>query len=299
MNIKNRKLAFSLIELSIVVLIIGILIAGVTQGSRLVRQSALKVAENLTRSSEVNSIPDLAIWLEPTLNNSIVSATNGNEPEDGDLISSWNDINSQATSLIPVSQPTSALQPQYIASGGINNLPSVKFTSASSTRLYSNTAPLIAGASNYTLIAVWKINEIGVNPYLIFSQGPISSSGSRGAGIVIQNNAIHGFGGISNNYYPYTVTTNQPYITSIVVNNNLSNNVSVYLNSNTPIIGATSSPSTLNLSDQRFVVGAVSYSIYYFDGLISEIIIFNRALKKAEVIAVNQYLSKKYAITLN
>ena len=44
--IKNQNLAFSLLELSIVVLIIGILIAGVTQGSRLVRQSKIKGIQN-------------------------------------------------------------------------------------------------------------------------------------------------------------------------------------------------------------------------------------------------------------
>ncbi len=49
--IKNEKLAFSLIELSIVVLLIGILIAGVTQGSRLIRQSKIKTAQNLTKNS--------------------------------------------------------------------------------------------------------------------------------------------------------------------------------------------------------------------------------------------------------
>jgi len=44
----NRLLAFSLIELSIVVLIVGILIAGVTQGSRLIRESKVKTARTLT-----------------------------------------------------------------------------------------------------------------------------------------------------------------------------------------------------------------------------------------------------------
>ena len=45
-QISKPSKAFSLIELSIVVLIIGILIAGVTQGSRLVRQSRLSTAQN-------------------------------------------------------------------------------------------------------------------------------------------------------------------------------------------------------------------------------------------------------------
>ena len=63
---KNKSLAFSLIELSIVILIIGILIAGVTQGSRLVRESRVKTAQTLTQSSDVSSIKDLVLWLDAT-----------------------------------------------------------------------------------------------------------------------------------------------------------------------------------------------------------------------------------------
>lgn len=57
-NIKSNK-AFSLIELSIVILIIGILVAGVTQSSRLINQIKLSLAQSITRSSDVNSIDNL------------------------------------------------------------------------------------------------------------------------------------------------------------------------------------------------------------------------------------------------
>ncbi|MFM7620300.1 MAG: prepilin-type N-terminal cleavage/methylation domain-containing protein, partial [Alphaproteobacteria bacterium] len=48
---KIKTQAFSLIELSIVILIIGILVAGVTQSSRLVNQFRLTSARNITLSS--------------------------------------------------------------------------------------------------------------------------------------------------------------------------------------------------------------------------------------------------------
>ena len=41
---KNSKLAFSLIELSVVILIIGVLVLGVTQGSRMMKQSKITAA---------------------------------------------------------------------------------------------------------------------------------------------------------------------------------------------------------------------------------------------------------------
>ncbi|MFM2200772.1 MAG: hypothetical protein RL769_827, partial [Pseudomonadota bacterium] len=68
-NYKSPK-AFSLIELSIVILIIGILVAGVTQSSRLVKRIRLLTAQNITNSSPVPTIKDLALWYESTLERS-------------------------------------------------------------------------------------------------------------------------------------------------------------------------------------------------------------------------------------
>lgn len=56
MRTSFKKSAFSLIELSIVILIVGILIAGVTQSSRMVGKSRIKTAKTLTQSSPVGSI---------------------------------------------------------------------------------------------------------------------------------------------------------------------------------------------------------------------------------------------------
>ena len=56
---QNR--AFSLVELSIVILVIGIVIAGVTQTSRLIGQMKLSSARTLSQSSDVNGIKDLIL----------------------------------------------------------------------------------------------------------------------------------------------------------------------------------------------------------------------------------------------
>ncbi|MFM7620926.1 MAG: hypothetical protein ACKO47_04900 [Alphaproteobacteria bacterium] len=60
-NKKSFK-AFPLIELPIVILIIGILVAGVTSSSRLIKRMKITVAQNLTQSSPIPSIKDLAVW---------------------------------------------------------------------------------------------------------------------------------------------------------------------------------------------------------------------------------------------
>ena len=58
------KKAFSLIELSIVILIIGILVAGVTQSSRLLKMMRLQSARSLTNSGPVISINNIVLWVD-------------------------------------------------------------------------------------------------------------------------------------------------------------------------------------------------------------------------------------------
>jgi prepilin-type N-terminal cleavage/methylation domain-containing protein len=290
--------AFSLIELSIVVLIIGILIAGVTQGSRLVRQSKLKVAQNLTNSAAISSMPNLVLWLEPTLDNSITSATNGSNPEDGDAISSWNDSNTQLTSKINVTQATSLNQPTYM-NNGINGLPSLKFDGVNSI-LYSMTAPISPGSDTYTMIAVW--NSITLPDSMLMEQRPSGFPTFLRYGAFWLNNANLKFSGAANDTGTIaTISAGKNYIDIMVINNNLSPNVNSYLNSNTPATGTSASPSTLNIGNYMFSVGGrttspiTSYS-NLANVMLSEIIIFDRALKKSEIIDVNSYLSKKYGI---
>lgn len=85
------KKAFSLIELSIVILIIGILVSGVTQSSRLIRQFRLSSAQSLTDNSPVNSIPDLVAWYETTKETSTFNGTNY-QLDDGSAVTILKDI---------------------------------------------------------------------------------------------------------------------------------------------------------------------------------------------------------------
>lgn len=63
---KNRK-AFSLIELSIVIVIIGILLVGVIGAKHLISKSRLTTAMAMTRSSPINGTLNSKLWLETSL----------------------------------------------------------------------------------------------------------------------------------------------------------------------------------------------------------------------------------------
>ena len=292
------KAAFSLIELSIVVLIIGILIAGVTQGSRLVAQSRLKVARNQTQNSPAASMPNLVTWLETTNENSITSANNGANPENNDSVSAWNDINPQSAAKIVVSNASN--QPTYI-SNGINGLPSLRFSDSqylmSSIAAGGNT-PLRAGTLNFTYIAVWnKTNGLATIGDIFDQDGATAVTGTR-AGLIAGVSSNHyGFVGQNNDFSNSATYTTNTNIASILTVNS-SGAIAIYDSiSATPITGSIAP--TSNLSNALFVVAARARDRQeLYVGLISEIIIFDRALKTSEINNIKYYLSQKYAIKM-
>lgn len=79
--------AFSLIEISMVILIIGILIAGVATANSLIAKSRISSAQTLTISSPINSIKDTALWLESSTDTSFVAS----ETSNNNALSTWYD----------------------------------------------------------------------------------------------------------------------------------------------------------------------------------------------------------------
>ena len=108
-NYSSKLKAFSLIELSIVILIIGILVAGVTSSSRLIKRMKVVTAQNLTRNSPVSSIKDLSIWIETSLDESFDTA----EESEGLNITNWYDINPQTSYKFTFNQSNLTNKPVY------------------------------------------------------------------------------------------------------------------------------------------------------------------------------------------
>ena len=124
MKIITKK-AFSLIELSIVILIIGILIAGAAQGINLYTKFKLSTARALTSSSPVSGIKDLVVWWDSVSEQSFDSS----ETYDGLQITNWYDLNPQTTAKNNARQASSSLRPYY-KDKCINQLPCVNFNTS-------------------------------------------------------------------------------------------------------------------------------------------------------------------------
>ncbi len=282
MNQKTLNKAFSLIELSIVILIIGILVAGVTKGGDLYSQIKLTAARSVTNSSSINTIPDLRIWLETTKEESLTT-NDGNQPNQGSFISSWNDIKlSRPNDKINVTQATSSNQPIYVKNG-IGGLPSLQFDGINDVLENLVDMPINAGDDSYTMVAVVNIFDPSGGDIAI-GQGTNSHAANRSGMMYFNGTNQFGFAGFANDYVSISYANNTEYIAIVIANHQLANNITLYLNSNSETIGTTNADnSALNIAGERFVIGSASYNAHYHDGLISEVMIFDRNLKDSEV----------------
>ena len=297
-NFKNNKTAFSLIELSIVILIIGILVAGVTQASRLVKMMKIQTVRSLTLNSPVSAIKGLTIWFETSLDNNFLTGSSGSytqnsSPDNNSSIAIWNDTNPTSTDKYNAIQPNLAEQPVFIENG-INNLPALRFSGNKSMAI---TLPFFDGA--FSIFMVTTRSNDGSWRCLI-SDIINSGVGELCAGQDASNTWTI--------YQPFLVglptSLSTSLNTSVIfevhsqgINSSNSASVNLYINS--------TSSATRNMNGVvRGVSGAIGRSLIngnagdFWVGDISEIIIFKRMISNDERLDVEKYLAKKYAIKI-
>ena len=310
---KVNKKAFSLIELSIVILIIGILVAGVTQSSRLISRMRILSARSITQSAPVSSIKDLYSWHETLLESSFDEA----EASDGTRITNWYDFNPQtATDKILINQTDVNLKPLY-SSGKINGLPAVYFDG--SDRMSSIVmVPAITQGGSATVFTVFKSYNVSYQNFLVY-QGHTNCANSIEIGITTGNQASGNYG-IHSGCNRATVTgagvavNNSPAIMSLLLSsspltNGATSNVKIFKNGGNELtlnadsggynsgLGGTyaKNNSYLNIGS-RFFSGLVDDC--RFTGDIGEIIIYSRSLNAEERQSVEKYLGKKWGIAV-
>jgi len=281
------KKAFSLIELSIVILIIGILVAGVTQSSRLISQFTLTSARTQTKSSPVASIKDLYVWFEATSEESFLSA----ETENGLAVSTWYDINPLSVTKRNALQSTSSLQPLY-TTNVINGLPALKFDGTDDLLPYDGTG--IAG-TDFTVFVVEKKNNSIAGKQVIFSgTGSTTStnlhiayySSSATVYFATYNSDVTGTGSAA-----FTPTIHSGSLSSV-------NGMFYYQNGALNASDNTKTAQLISYAGAALAQGCCTGGVN-FNGYIAEFILFTRALKTEERRAVEAYLGKKWKIKVS
>jgi prepilin-type N-terminal cleavage/methylation domain-containing protein len=311
-----RSKAFSLIELSIVILIVGILVAGVTQSSRLIKRMRLATAQQITASSDENSIGDMVLWLEATQDFAFATGTNSSfdfainvyadvdRPSDQDLIGRWNDkAVRNTTAKKSAIQNALARQPKYV-DDGINNLPALYFDSTSTA--FCMHAPVNIDRAlmpNLSIFVVYRWPSIETGQYQ-------KLWGSDNAGWDRQAILSAPYTGVSHGSASVTVTNfdirNKNQIFSYISKVGVTNGSMAYINSSTsPTIYTESNTGTsypaLTFPANNNQVNSVSLDgncVEATNLFIGEFMVFDRALNAEERSSIEKYLSKKWSIKI-
>jgi prepilin-type N-terminal cleavage/methylation domain-containing protein len=301
---KNKKhKAFSLIEISMVILVIGILIAGISQGIDLYDDYRLASARNLTKNSLVNRIPDLEMWLETTSENSLATGTTSftdkANPVDQDSIGRWNNINPNilpsARNHATQNNPTALVdnQPKYIRKG-MNGLPVLLFDGTND--FFSYNGDFLVG-SDYTIFVVEarSSNKI-MNLFLAGSSNLPNSNLHLGYRTDTKITQAHYSNDIDKSVSNFTSTVLRMH--SFVFSK--INGKAIYTNSGTGSFDGSNNNKLPLTSYQGSMIGNFFWNSgsYYYQGAIAEIIFYTRALTDKERQGVEAYLAKKWGIKL-
>lgn len=303
----KKKSAFSLIELSIVILVIGILITGVAQSSKLVREFKLSTARQFTKGSPIPTIPDMAFWLDSLAANTIATGTSApyikvDDPTNGTAIGSWNDANPSTTSAkYSFTQTTLINQPLYKLNQ-ISGLPALSFDGTDCLSI-----------SNFLLGDI--ISSDGNNEITVFVMQKFTGTTTSNTSVWSWDN------GLSDRFIIFAPWNNGILMDSGNYSNTRVSNASTLTNDfpsfysvpeiitfrrsgtdargwfNGALIGSQVAGSlfSTNLPKSLEISGCSSP----FIGAIGEIIVFSRALTNEERLTVERYLGKKWGVKVS
>ncbi len=299
--------AFSLIELSIVILVIGILIVAGMQGKSLYVKMKLAAARSVTQGSPVNGTQDLALWLDATSEAGFVSSI-----DDQSLVAIWNDTNPQQASKSNATSSGST-RPFYVTSG-INGLPALQcdgvddaITVTFGSNYFPTAAPGIT--NNFTIFLVARptaTHEIDTQTntsttgtsgqkYIfgaLHGSAQYGSAEIAGAGISLGTNGISVYEHSDAYMPPLAVYSSNSLAAASVITLDYNNKTpTIFLNGTSVVTGLTSQKTSVFPS-----VSFCSGTYGSFSGYIGEIIVYSKRIPTAKRVQIEKYLGKKWGI---
>lgn len=308
-RIVTTKKAFSLIEISVVIVAIGILIVGVMQGKDMLNDMRINSARSFTEKSPISSMPNLALWLETTQQNSLFTNTSSvNAPlyhKNNQTIGQWNDLNSDPNLKVNLLQVNEASKPVFVFNA-INGLPALKFDGVddflqnSNKFYYDNFTVFFVGLPLRSCTMGGGHFGISGQNYVTFPQhGDVikenNVTSAAGFGVSLCANQIatveH-----SSNYMPKRTLNSGNFNSAVLYTVSYANKVATsYVNSKSPEIGSASGYNVylgFNVGG-----GGNSFENYgYFSGYVGEVIYFSQTLSDEDRKLVDNYLIEKWRI---
>ena len=282
---KRNQKGFSLIEISVVILIIGILIAGISQASDMIDESNLKGARSASKGSRVSRTRDLVLWLDATADGTVLNSAN-KQVADNENVAQWKDSNPNSTDGFGLT----GVAPQYNANK-TSGLPSIYFSGTSYLKL-SNKFDYSAG--EYTI-------------YLIYQPSVLSGSVIMEKRSTAQTEAYPYKLELDSNNSAYklsdsngsTSSAKKPSAgkTNLIRLSRSATGVLTISVDDVSAIGSANATAVVNSSE--LMIGAQNGTTIanYINGRIGELIIFDRDLNPVEKSDIEKYLYKKWKLS--
>lgn len=283
---KNRK-GFSLIEISVVILIIGVLIAGISQASDMIDEAALKGARTASRGSRIPRVKDLVLWVDAVSDGGSLTSVN-KQAVDADTVTQLKDFNPNSNAKLTLSGSST------FSSNKISGLPGITLSSASSNN-FKLTTRFDNSTGEYTI-------------YLIYQPVALPASGAVGV-ILEKRNATSGVfpyrleidsGGLyrysnSNSVVVYGSKKASAGKTNLIRISRSSIGAVVLEVDGSPASGT--SASFIGNNDE-LIIGAQNGTTItnYVNGRIGELIIYERDLVLSEETDIENHLYKKWKL---
>jgi len=265
---KNNKFykAFSLVELSVVIVIISILTGAIVVSGSIVKDANLASARQMTANSPITHIEGLELWLETSLKESVeYNSSNG--------VTKWFDLSGNGRDL----DNPSSTPPTFTEEGGIlKGVPSI--TVDGSISITGDAVP----TERFTMFAVFKAKTTS-STQIFFLNGGEYAIGRSSGGIIS--------GIVEGSYYSLHSTGGEYDNTGVIAIFRFDGDeVDGGINDNTFKPNASASMGIVPYG--TFLVGSNgSYSTE-----VAEIILYNRALFTSEIDDIVSYLMNKYDI---
>jgi len=289
---KNNRKGFSLIEISVVILIIGVLIAGISQAYDMIDDAALKGARSLSKSSRVGRVKDLVLWLDVTAEGSPLTSAN-KQAVDADLVAFLKDSNPRSSNRLTLTTANSANYPTYNANK-MGGLPGLYFNPTSTGDYLKLTDRFDNSTGEYTIYLVYQ-------PVVIPTSGSNVIMEKRSAsGLVfpykleIESTGFYKFS--DSNAFVYGAKKASNGKVNLIRFSRSSAGALTILVDDVSSTVAGSSTSVIN-SDE-LIIGAQNATAIsnYANGRIGELVIFERDLKLTEENDIETYLYKKWKL---
>ncbi len=282
---KNYKTAFSMVEISIVILIIGLLIAGISKASDMIVDSKVKSARSQTKASPVNRLPNLALWIETTSSESWPDRERGGPTTTKSY--ALKDINPQLTANDLFIFP--AVSTVY-KEDGYNSLPSISLSAdakSNNSKSYTRIFDMEKGGG-YTIFAVVK--PVASKKIIGFDLSSVAASDGKGLTLEYDSTTK------AKITFPSAATTETSLVASATgtIPNNVIEVITATSNISNAAIFSNGTRSSTNTA--QLVSDYVGFFTIYSGIEIFEIIVVGEWLSDPLRQRVEQYLFKKWNI---